>query len=232
VAVEATISDDLVLCSNDIGVGTDNHVGINSVHDIRIASFADSYNDAVLDTNIGLIDTSVVNNQSISHDQIQAVGICASRSLTHTITNTLTTTKGALIAVSSEVFLNFDPKIGGTQTDDVASGRAKHGNVGFTLESEHVKVSRIASRLWSVMEATLPQFLDKVFRNPSIMEGTSSKTATTFDDLVSTDLDEIDGLGITGLETDGGSSSNIQPVSQSSNTIEIQERIGLDKVIV
>jgi hypothetical protein len=83
-----------------------------------------------------------------------------------------------------------------------------------------------------MMEATLLQFLDKVFGNPSIMEGTSSKTITTLDDLVSTDLDEVDGLSVTRLETNGGSSSNIQPVSQSSNAIEVQERIGFDKVIV
>jgi hypothetical protein len=50
-----------------------------------------------------------------------------------------------------------------------------------------------------MMEATLLQFLDKVFGNPSIMEGTSSKTITTLDDLVSTDLDEVDGLSVTRL---------------------------------
>jgi hypothetical protein len=82
------------------------------------------------------------------------------------------------------------------------------------------------------VEATFLQFLNKVFGNPSIMEGTGSKTIATLDNLIATDLDQVDGLGITGLKTDGGSSSNIQSVSQSSNTIKVQERIGLDKVIV
>jgi hypothetical protein len=93
-------------------------------------------------------------------------------------------------------------------------------------------VSGIASGFRGVMEATLLQFLDKTLGNPGIAEGTGSKTITSLDDLVSADLDEIDGLGVTRLETDGSSSSDIQPVSQSSNTIEVQQRIGLDKVIV
>ena len=82
------------------------------------------------------------------------------------------------------------------------------------------------------MEPTLLQFLDKTFGNPSIMEGASSKTITSLDNLVSADLNEIDGLGVTRLETDRGSSSNVQSVAKGSDTIKVQQRIGLDKVVV
>lgn len=232
VAVKATIGDDLFLSSNDIGVGADYHVRVNTVHDVRVASFANSYDNTILDTDISLIDTSVINNQSIGEDQVQAVDIRASRGLTHAIANTLTAAKGALVAISGKVFLNSDPQIGGTQADEVTGGGAKHGDVSFTLESEQVKVSGITSRLWGVMEPTLLQFLDKTFGNPSIMEGASSKTITSLDNLVSADLNEIDGLGVTRLETDRGSSSNVQSVAKGSDTIKVQQRIGLDKVVV
>ena len=64
-----------------------------------------------------------------------------------------------------------------------------------------------------MVEATLLQFLNKSFGNSGIVKGTSSKTIATFDNLVATDLNEVDGLGITRLETDRGSSSDIQPIS-------------------
>lgn len=231
-AVKAAISYDLLLSSNNIGVGADDHVRINTIHNIRVASFADTYDNAILDTDISLIDTSVVNDQSVGENQVQAVDIRTSRGLTHAITNTFSATKGTLITILSKVFLDLDPQISSTQTDKVAGGGTKHGNVGFTLESEHFKVSRITSWLWCVMETTLLQFLNKTFGNPSIVEGTSCKTIATFDDLVTTNLDEVDGLSVTRLETDGSSSSNVQSVSKGSDTIEVQQRVCFDKVVV
>lgn len=207
--VKAAISYDLLLSSNDIGVGADDHVRINTIHNIRVASFADTYDNAILDTDISLIDTSVVNDQSVGENQVQAVDIRTSRGLAHAITNTFSATKGTLITILSKVFLDLDPQISGTQTDEVAGGGTKHGNVGFTLESEHFKVSRITSWLWCVVKTTLLQFLNKTFGNPNIVEGTSCKTIATFDDLVATNLDEVDGLGVTRLETDGSPSSNV-----------------------
>lgn len=222
VAVETAISDNILLSSNDIGVGPDDHVRINAIHDIRITSFANSYDDAILDTDISFVDASVVNDQGVCENQIQTVNVRTSRSLTHAITNTLATAKGTLIAVLSKVPLDLDPEISSAQADKITSGRAEHSNISFTLKSKHVKVSRIASRFGGVMEATLLQFLNKRIGNPRIMERASSDAIASFDDLVATNQDKVDSFSITRLKANGGSSSNIQPVSQGSDTIEVE----------
>lgn len=83
-----------------------------------------------------------------------------------------------------------------------------------------------------MMEATFLQFLNQRIGNAGIMERTSSETIAALDDLVTTNLDKIDSLGVTGLEANGSSSSNIQPVSQGSDAIKVEQRIGLNKVVV
>lgn len=220
--IHTTISHDVLFSRNDICVRTNNHVGINTLHDIRITCLANTYNDSVLDTNVGLEDTSVVNNQGVCQNQVQAINVGAAGSLTHAVANTLTTSERTLVAVVREVLLDLDPEIGCAQADEITSGRAKHGDVSLALDGEHINVGRIARGLGSMVEAALLQLLNKGFGNSCVVDGPSSKAIAALDDLVASDLDQSDGLGVARFETDRGSCSNIQSVTTSSDTVKIE----------
>jgi hypothetical protein len=91
--IEPSRSDNAVLSSNHISAGTYDEVRIHSIHDIRIASFANSHDDSVFNTDICLVYPSPVDDECIRDDRVQGVFVRNSTSLTHTFSQGLPTTK-------------------------------------------------------------------------------------------------------------------------------------------
>ena len=75
VAIHTAISHNVFFSRNDICVGANNHVGVNTLHDIRITCFANAYNDAILDTDVCLEDTRPVDDEGVGDDQVEYFGI-------------------------------------------------------------------------------------------------------------------------------------------------------------
>ena len=81
-------------------------------------------------------------------------------------------------------------------------------------------------------ESSTLKSLDQMVGNGLIMYGTMSQIITSINDLMSSDLDKRHGLAVTRFEADRCTGWNVQAIAASFDTIEIQLRVCLDKVIV
>jgi hypothetical protein len=75
VRVETTSCDDATLASNHIRTGADNHLRVDSIHDIRVACLANANNEATLDADVCLEDAGPVDDERIRNDSVQTLGI-------------------------------------------------------------------------------------------------------------------------------------------------------------
>lgn len=57
VRIEASSSYDLPFACNNIRARTNDQIGMDSFHDIRVTGLANTYDVAILDTDISLVDT-------------------------------------------------------------------------------------------------------------------------------------------------------------------------------
>jgi hypothetical protein len=142
-----------MLTSNHVCTRPYHHVWINSVHNIWIARFANTNDDAIFDSNVRLDDTRPVDDKGIRNDSVKGIGIRASSCLSHALSYCLTASKRALITIYSHVFLHLNPKISGAQPYAIASGRAKHGDVSLSFHCADVDVSSITQWLRLMQEA-------------------------------------------------------------------------------
>src|ERR1700742_4143051 len=60
--VKSASSHDLAFTRDDIRAGTDDHIGMNAIHNVGIASLADSNDHTMLDTNIRLVNARPIND--------------------------------------------------------------------------------------------------------------------------------------------------------------------------
>lgn len=65
VTVEATSGNDVMLASNDVRAISNDHIRMNTIHDVRIACFTDSYNQTILDANICFVDAGPINDKRV-----------------------------------------------------------------------------------------------------------------------------------------------------------------------
>jgi hypothetical protein len=107
--VETTRSNNAMFACNHICAVTNYKVWVHTVHHVRISGFAYTRDHAVFDTNVGLVDTSPVDDQSIRDHSIQAFIVGSSTCLAHTFSQCLAASKGTFIAVLRHVFFYLDP---------------------------------------------------------------------------------------------------------------------------
>ena len=103
--VDAAGRHDPALTGNDFGSGTDDDV--DAVLRIGIAGLANRTDLAVADTDVGLDDTPVVENQCIGYYRIHHI-LGDALTLPHTVADHLTATKFDFVAVGSVILFNFD----------------------------------------------------------------------------------------------------------------------------
>ena len=84
----------------------------------------------VLEADIGLVDTRIVNDERIGDDRINGpLGACRLR-LAHAIPDHLAAAEFYFFAVGGEVLLNFYEEFRIRQPDLIAGGRTKHVGIG------------------------------------------------------------------------------------------------------
>lgn len=64
------------------------------------------------------------------------------------------------------------------------------------------------------------------------IDGSVSKTVAAADNVVARDLDERDGLGVTGLEADGCAGGDVETEAVGAGAVEGEEGVGFDEVVV
>ena len=136
VRVNAARRDNVAFATDHFSAGANDDV--NAGLCIGVACFADGHNAAVFQTNVGLHNAPVINDQCIGHDGVYGAAslractcavACALR-LRHAIANGFAAAKFGLFTIAAskerEIFFNFNDEFGVCQANSIAHGGAKH----------------------------------------------------------------------------------------------------------
>ncbi len=128
VRVDAAGGEDHAFACNHFGAGADGdgHVGL----DIRVAGLADGGDASIFQTDVGLDDAPVVEDQRVGDQGVDHFG-GAQLTLAHAIADHLAATELHLFAIGGEVLFDFDPQVSIGQAHLVADGGAEHVGVGL-----------------------------------------------------------------------------------------------------
>ncbi len=132
VGIEAAGGEDLSLASNNFSprADDDGHARLN----IRIAGLADGGNAAVLQTDIGLHDAPVVEDQCIGDDGVDRALLVGDLALPHAVADHLAAAELHLLPVGGEILFHLDDEVGVGQPNAVAGGRAEHAGINRTFD--------------------------------------------------------------------------------------------------
>src|SRR5258706_11509056 len=109
VAVDAACRDDHVLARDYFRRSRYHQFRIDALHRVRVSSLAGLDDSPIADSDVGLNDAPVIDDQSVRNHQIQgASSACGSRTLPHAISNDLAASEGDLIAIGREILLDFN----------------------------------------------------------------------------------------------------------------------------
>ena len=104
--------------------------------DVRIARFADAADPAILDTDVRLDDTEVIDNQRVGDHGIRNF-VRPALALAHAVADDFAAAELHFLTVDGMVLLHLDPEIGIRKTHAVARGRAEH--LGISLSSDRAR---------------------------------------------------------------------------------------------
>lgn len=127
-------SDDLALGGDHFGAWPYGYV--DAWLHVGVAGLADHGNTPVLDADIGLDDTPVVDDQRVGQHQVHGLG-GQHLALPHAIADDLAAAELHFFAVNGVVLLYFDPQCRVGQAQTVTHGRAEHVGIGLAGNSAH-----------------------------------------------------------------------------------------------
>jgi len=117
-----------------MSTGSNNHFRVNTVYYIGVSSFTNANDISIFDPNICLEDTILVHNSGIYDYYVQRLQIRGPADLTYPISQRLSASKSAFISISSEIILDFDPKISRSKSDQVTRSRAVLNDIFFSCQ--------------------------------------------------------------------------------------------------
>ncbi len=125
VAVDPARGDDQVLTGNHLRGCSHDQFRVDTFHRVWISRLAHLDDAPVADTNVGLHDAPVINDQSVGDYQVERASLPRSAcALAHAIANHLAAAECDLVAVRSEVFLHFDNQFRLGKADAITLGGA------------------------------------------------------------------------------------------------------------
>src|SRR5262245_17885793 len=131
--VDAAGSDNAPFACDHLGSGSDNYFDVR-LH-IGIASLAYCSNTPILNGNIGLRNSPVVENQRVGDDGIDRAPAAGTLRLPHAVADDFPASKLHLLAISREVVLHLDDEVRIGEAHLVPDRRAKHLRIGSTAHS-------------------------------------------------------------------------------------------------
>src|SRR5260370_27249804 len=122
--VDAAGCDNLALACDHFSSRSDNYrdVGLH----IGIASFAYCGNMSIFNSDIGLHNSRMIENQGVGDDGIHCAVAAGTLRLTHAVANYLPTSELHLLAVGRVVLLHLDDDLGIRKSYLLAHRWAKH----------------------------------------------------------------------------------------------------------
>src|SRR6266481_8995260 len=103
--INATGGDDLAFACNHFGSRPDNYDDV-WLH-VGIARIADGRNTPILDRDIGLHNSPVIENERVGDDGINRALATRTLRLTHAVANDFSASELHLLAIDSEVLFHF-----------------------------------------------------------------------------------------------------------------------------
>src|SRR4029079_14481880 len=106
----------------------------DAIHGAGIAGFADAYNLAVFDADVGFDDAKEgVHHCDVGDDQVERAAFARELVVDpHAIAQRLAAAVDGFITVHAQILLDFDIEVGITQADLVSDGRAEQARVFLT----------------------------------------------------------------------------------------------------
>jgi len=168
VRVDAARSCDQPLASDHLSPWTDDQLGIDAVHDVRVAGLAYGNDPPGPDADVGLDDADRgVHDDGIRDDEIEGtLGIRDTGRLGHPVPDRLSATEHHLVAGDGQVSLDLADEVRVGEPEAVTDGRPVEVRIAATIDL-HV-VSRPVSKPAAA----------SALANRSLAPGASSSPAT------------------------------------------------------
>ena len=128
VGVDAAGGEDATLAGDRLGAGTDDDVDAGL--GLRVAGLADGGDAAILEADVGLDDTPVVEDQRVGDHGVDRPGRAGLLPLPHAVADHLAAAELDLLAVDRVVLLDLDHEIRVGEAHLVADRRPEHVGVG------------------------------------------------------------------------------------------------------
>src|SRR6516162_8718501 len=139
--VDAAGRDNLTLAGDHLGSRSENDVDVR-LH-IGIARLAYGGNAPVLDTDVGLHNPPVIENERVGDDGINRALAAGSLRLAHAVADDFPATELHLLAIDCKVLFHLDDEVGIGEAHLVSDRWAKHLRVGGTSHSvRHARLPR------------------------------------------------------------------------------------------
>ena len=128
VRVEAAGGEDLAFARDHFRAGADDDVDVGL--NVGIARLADRMNEPVAQADVGLHDAPVVDDDGVGDDGVDGAARARHLALAHAVADHLAAAEFHLLAISGEILLDLDEKLGVGEPHPVALGRAEHVGIG------------------------------------------------------------------------------------------------------
>src|SRR5258706_16389437 len=128
--VDAPGSDNIAFAGDHLGSRSDDYVYIR-LH-IGITGFSYGGDTPVLDPDVGLHNSPVIQNERVGDDRIGRALAAGALRLTHAIANDFPAAKLHFLAIGREVLLDLYYEVGVREAYLVADRWAKHLRIGST----------------------------------------------------------------------------------------------------
>jgi len=132
VRVDPARGEDPPFAGDRLGAGADHDV--HTRLDVRVAGLADADDPPVLDPDIGLHHTPMVEDHGVGDDRVDGTFAPPALALPHAVADHLAAAELDLLARDRVVALDLDPELGVGQADLVAHGRAEHRGVSVAAD--------------------------------------------------------------------------------------------------
>lgn len=118
--IDAAGCDDTAFSRNRFRAGTDLHAGRDVGHEVGISGMTDADDAAVLDTDIGLDDSGVVENERTRNHGVQlAAAARGSSGLPHPVTNGLAAAEDRFLSGDDPILFDLDDEVRVAESDTI-----------------------------------------------------------------------------------------------------------------
>ena len=108
VRVEPARRDDQAFARDDFSGDANDHSFGHAGHHIGIARLADAGDQTVLDTDVGFVDASVIQDERVGDDAIERVLRADASGLAHAFADDFAAAEFAFVAINGEILFDFE----------------------------------------------------------------------------------------------------------------------------